>query len=112
MKPQLSVISEAQRLYDQKQEIRELQRKQLAGEMKIMPANKDSSYEIRVIEKDFFHVKLIRKDVDLDTKTIREDIIIHICTKKDFDHAIKNNHWSMYDDVEIIHDPTLKTKAT
>jgi hypothetical protein len=115
--------SRDQKMLKQQDQIDELRKKQSEVGLNQLPtvtANRNANYKVRQDEADrYVHVRTRNKHYQSATKSFQfEDRIIPI-HKNEFDRKVKEDYFSGYDEVEVIHDPregasakyAIKTKS-
>lgn len=75
---------------------------------KLIPANKNSQYQIKESEKGFYHMKFVDKIPLADEQKSITEEKFQIFSVVDFKQYLKNKQHFNWESEEIIHDPTLK----
>ena len=72
-----------------------------------MQANKDSNYQIKDKEKDFYHVRLYEEVPTADDRSVIPSEKVQVFSVQGFKQFIANKRHFTFKKEEILHDPTL-----
>jgi len=76
-------------------------------EIKLIPANKDSRYQIKENEKGFYHLKFVLEMPTADEANVITDEKFQTFSVMGFKQYLENKKHFNFKSEEIIHDPTI-----